>query len=140
MTLQTRDALTTTINTNIPTNTAGGVTATNHRAVEENLADGIWQRLVTAIDDTDSPYTADPDTEQIIIADSTSGTITINLPAAGSSTNKLYTVKHVGGANNVVLDGNASETIDGATTHTLSTQYEVVSIVCDGTEWWIISN
>ena len=39
--------------------------------------------------------------------------------------------------NTVTIDGNASETIDGATTKTLVTQYASYTIQCDSTTWWV---
>lgn len=100
-----------------------------------NLQEG--ETTVTSIDDTDSPYTA-LGTDNVILADDTSGSITINLPAAASSTGKIYYVKKLSASNSVTVDGADSETIDGATTQVLSTQYDALAIVCDGTGWYII--
>ena len=38
----------------------------------------------------------------------------------------------------ITLDGNSSETIDGAATFVLSTQYESVTIISNGTGWYIL--
>jgi hypothetical protein len=139
MTLQSKTALEATIAANLADNTEGDITPTLHRAVENNIADGIWGLVSTAIDDTDSPYTLDVDVTQVLVTDSTSGAITVNLPAVASSSGRWITVKHVGSANSTTLDGNASETIDGATTKVLSTQYDFVKLFCDGSVWHIIS-
>jgi hypothetical protein len=37
--------------------------------------------------------------------------------------------------NNITVDANASETIDGALTLVLNTDYECVTLVSDGTNW-----
>ncbi len=75
-----------------------------------------------------------------ILCNNTSGAININLPAASGCSGRIYVVKKVSGAgNNVVIDGNASENIDGATTRTLATQYESVMIQSDGSNWYILS-
>jgi hypothetical protein len=140
MTLQSYTNLSTTITTNLADNTTGGISASDHRTVENNLLDGIWKRVSSAIDNTDSPYTVNLSNTQILLADPTSGAITVNLPAVTSSTGAILTVKNIGTTNAVTLDGNASETIDGATTKALSTQYDVVTVFCDGTEWHIIAN
>jgi hypothetical protein len=140
MTLQSKTALSATVAANITDNTTGSNTPALHRTVENNIIDGIWSIVSVAIDDGNSPYTVDCDAVQLVIADSSSAGVTINLPAVASSANKYLTVKHVGSSNNVVLDGNGSETIDGATTHTLSTQYDVVRVYCDGSAWHVISN
>ena len=88
---------------------------------------------LTAIDDTDSPYSLGA-SDYRIQAQTGAGAITINLPAAASHTGRVIKVKRVG-ANNVVLDGNSSETIDGAATLTLDADYESVTLFCDGTGW-----
>lgn len=78
-------------------------------------------------------------THFVVLADATSGTITINLPAVSTLTGRRYTVKKIdGSANTVVLDGNGSETIDGATTQTLSGIYESLTIQNNGTAWFIV--
>ena len=76
--------------------------------------------------------------ESYYIVDATSGAVTVNLPAANTCTGRVYTVKKVDSSNNVTLDGNASETIDGSTTLPLTAQHEVVSVISDGTEWWVV--
>lgn len=66
--------------------------------------------------------------------------MTITLPAATADLDGLvYVVKKVDSSGNTVtIDGNGSETIDGATTKVLSAQYDTVSIVCDGSNWLVI--
>lgn len=66
---------------------------------------------------------------------------TIDLPAASGRDGVTYNIKKVsatGGGRNVVIDGNGAETIDGATTFTLNAQHESVTIVSDGSNWWIV--
>lgn len=64
---------------------------------------------------------------------------TITLPAASTSTGKVLTIKKTDStaANIITIDGNASETIDGATTQALTSQYESMKITCDGSNWQI---
>jgi hypothetical protein len=85
-------------------------------------------------------YTASV-SDYTILCNNTSGAITINLPAASGCTGRAYVIKKISGvSNNVVIDGNASETIDGATTRTLTLQYESVLIQSDGSNWFVLSN
>lgn len=78
-------------------------------------------------------------TDDVILCDCTSAGFTITLPAAASSEGVQLHIKKIDSSSNVLtIDGNASETIDGATTQTTSTQYDSFTIVCDGTEWWIL--
>lgn len=68
------------------------------------------------------------------------GAITISLPAASSAAGRVYVIKKISGLlNNVVIDPNASETIDGTLTRTLSLQYESVVIQSDGNNWFVLS-
>lgn len=67
-----------------------------------------------------------------------SATLTVNLPAAASNTGRVYNIKNIGAAATITIDPNASETIDGATTYTLTTQYQTVTIQCDGSNWFIL--
>jgi hypothetical protein len=74
-----------------------------------------------------------------------SGNVTITLPAAASVYNstddvgRIYTIKKIDtDANRVVIDGNGSETIDGAATAVITTQYESVTIQSDGSNWHIL--
>ena len=80
-------------------------------------------------------YTA---TNADYVIDCTSGSFTITLYAASGNAGRILIVKN-SGAGSITLDGNASETIDGSTTFSLLVQYDVVQIMCDGTNWKIIS-
>ena len=70
--------------------------------------------------------------------DCTSGSFTVTLYAASGNAGRILIVKN-SGAGSITLDGNASETIDGSTTFSLLVQYDAVQIMCDGTNWKIIS-
>lgn len=84
-------------------------------------------------------YTAGDNLESIILCDCTSNNVIVTLPAAAFSLNRLFQIKKTDSStNSVVIDGNASETIDGIATVSISTQYECITVVCDGTEWWIV--
>jgi hypothetical protein len=64
---------------------------------------------------------------------------TVTLPAAANMTGKELTIVKTDSSltNIITIDGNASETINGSLTTTLNTQYESVTIVCDGSNWFI---
>jgi hypothetical protein len=63
---------------------------------------------------------------------------TVTLPAAASNTDAVIVVKkYDAGAGNVIIDGNASETIDGDLTQTILSPLTSLTLHCDGTEWWI---
>ena len=67
------------------------------------------------------------------------GNSTIYLPAAASNTGVEFTIKKSdSNATSTTVDPNAAETVDGVTNYVLTEQYESITVVCDGTEWWII--
>lgn len=74
-----------------------------------------------------------------LYADATSGAITVNLPAVAGVLDRIYVIKRINsGANAVTLDASGSETIDGSTTQTLSTQYSFFTIQALAAGWMII--
>lgn len=84
-------------------------------------------------------YTADA-TDYLILVDATGGARTITLPKAETWAGFPLVVKKVdSSANAVTIDGNGSETIDGATTYALSEQYDSIEILSDGEGWQITS-
>ena len=109
-------------------------------ALENRIADylaggGATRGAIRTITATGSIVSGD----YAILANSTSGAITINLPTAAILAGRIFVFKRVNaGANNVVIDPAASETIDGAATYTLSAQWASVTIISDGTNWFII--
>ncbi len=78
-------------------------------------------------------------TEHVVFADATGGIITISLPKATENKGKVYIIKKIDvSVNDVVIDADGTETIDGALTNTLSAQFAFVKIISDGTQWFII--
>lgn len=85
--------------------------------------------------DSDSPYSVGTG-DDLILASAASAALAINLPAASGLTGRIVTVKATSVAGgNVTVNANGSETIDGAGTVTISTQYETCTVVCDGSNW-----
>ena len=75
----------------------------------------------------------------LIIADATGGAITMTLPPAALLSGRIYVFKRINsGANAVIVDPSGAETIDGAATYTLSAQWNSVTIMSNGTAWFII--
>lgn len=75
-----------------------------------------------------------------IILMNASASKTVTLPAASTAARKTLTIKKIDSslAVRITIDGNSAETIDGATTTTLATQYESVTLYCDGSNWHTI--
>lgn len=76
----------------------------------------------------------------VILVDSTGGAKTITLPSAvGNSLN--YYIKDWKGqasAKNITINTSLSQTIDGALTKLINTNYGSFNIVSDGSNWTII--
>ena len=67
------------------------------------------------------------------------GSYTVTLPAAASNTGKVYYIKNIDNdGDNINIDGNGSETINGATTYVLHSYNDGIRIVSDGTGWHVI--
>ena len=89
------------------------------------------------------PYTGQSATYAIKTSDylvnCTSGTFTATLPTAVGCTGKIYIIKN-SGAGAVTVATTSSQTIDGATTYSLGTQYKYVQVVSNGANWIITGN
>jgi hypothetical protein len=103
----------------------------------ESAIEGITGVSVVSKVFGDSPYAAADG--EVVVYNATGGASTVTLPAAASSANVKITVKKTdASANTVTVDANLSETIDGATTAVVGTQYTSLTFVCDGSAWHII--
>lgn len=95
----------------------------------------VWGALASKI----TTYTAAV-TDRILLADATAGAFAITLPAASAvAKGKEYTFKKTDSSvNAVTVTAAGTDTIDGAGTYALSTQYQTVTVVSDGaSKWWI---
>lgn len=80
--------------------------------------------------------------EHVVLADASTAAFTITLPTAVGTTPFLrFYIKKIDSAlaNLVTIDANASETIDGSLTITLSQRNESVLLQSDGSNWRIVS-
>lgn len=78
--------------------------------------------------------------ETIYLCDASGGAYTVTLPDVAKSVNQVYSfVKTDSTGNAVTVDGNGSQTINGSTTYALSSQYDAVQIVCNGTAWFVLA-
>lgn len=78
-------------------------------------------------------------TDHTIIVNPTAAAGTVTLPAAASSTGRIFVVKHANASqNSVTVDANGTELIDGAQTLVLTAR-QAAQIQCDGVAWFIIA-
>ena len=105
------------------------------RYTADEFVGGTFSTTSRAVTATTTATSAD----YLILADATLGAVTVNLPAAADNAGLTIIVKKTDASvNAVVLDPNASETIDGAATKSTTTQYARFVVVCDGSTWWVI--
>lgn len=84
-------------------------------------------------------YTATT-SDDVILVDTSGGAWTLTLYAASGNSGKvLRVIKTTSDTNALTIDGNASETINGFANIKLNYQFDEVTLVCDGTNWNIIS-
>jgi hypothetical protein len=86
---------------------------------------------------TDYTITTYTGVEEVFLI--TSGAnISINIPAASTvGAGYKYQIKNLG-AHTLTIDPNSSETIDTSATFAISTQYAAITIITDGSNWFII--
>ncbi len=90
-------------------------------------------------DDGDSPYSTLA-TDYVIGGDTSVDVLTIDLTSTTVTAGRTVIVKDVGGnagTNNITITTEGAETIDGAASFVINTNYESVSLVSDGTNWFI---
>lgn len=105
----------------------------NKKSVEHSALEAQFKK--THITVTSTSYTAAA-FKVIFVDDDTAGSaVTITLPAAASSTDEIYNVVKIGTTASVTVDGDGSEEINGATTYVLSSQWDAIEVMCDGTQW-----
>ena len=71
------------------------------------------------------------------------GAITLTLPAKSGNTGQVLIFKDMNGnanSNNITLDGNGGDTIDGSATYVINAIKESVTLTCDGINGWMITS
>lgn len=71
----------------------------------------------------------------VILADASGGAFTVTLPDPNEARDHRYTVVKVDATANVTVDG-GSGNINGSASVTLTTQYERIDVVSDGSNWF----
>tara|TARA_R110000744_G_scaffold377045_2_gene491756 strand:+ start:7215 stop:9263 length:2049 start_codon:yes stop_codon:yes gene_type:complete len=88
----------------------------------------------------DSPYGVAA-SDYIIGVNTTGGAVEVDLQAASSAgTGRMLVIKDVGGAaatNNITIDPNGSEKIDGQTSLVIAANSGSAMLFCDGSNWFI---
>ncbi|MGK5091237.1 tail fiber domain-containing protein, partial [Deltaproteobacteria bacterium TL4] len=75
----------------------------------------------------------------VILANTSAGAFTINFPTASGIAGRTYTIKLVTAGNNLTLDPANAETIDGASTRSMSSVGDLITVISDGANWLTVS-
>jgi hypothetical protein len=117
-------------------NTGDTLSGTLNVTSDITLGGGIKVHRTTV---ADAAYTAQH-ADYIIAYTSLSATRTVSLPAAATAgAGRVYIIKdESGGAatNNIVIDPSGAETIDAASTISITVNYGVLRIYCSGSNWF----
>lgn len=77
-------------------------------------------------------------TDSVVLVDCTAGAVTVTLPKAADCKGcELNFKKTDASANAMTVDGNGSETIDGAANVSTTTRYASYTVHSDGANWGI---
>jgi len=94
--------------------------------------------IATPIVTKTSAYTI-TEADSTILVDATSAAFTVTLPTAVGIAGRTYTIKKIDSSiNNVTLDANGTQTIDGSLSYTLLGQWKAVQVQSDGANWVVI--
>lgn len=120
-------------------------TAEYNRQSYNNVLQSVEQQINRAADGYLFPvmpitasYTVNYN-DGVILADATAGAITVTLKPANEMTQKrIVIIKTDASGNAVTIDGNGSETINGAATNVLAAQYNKVELAAYNGAWYIV--
>lgn len=92
---------------------------------------------VASISHSDTPYNLT--NKYVVLSNASAGGIIVNLLDATICDGRTHVIKKTdSSANTVTVQASGSQTIDGSNTYVLTTQYESITIVTDGANWFII--
>jgi hypothetical protein len=76
--------------------------------------------------------------DEVVLANASGGALTLTLPSAAGNTN-LYDLKKTDASvNTVTIATTGGQTIDGSSSAVIKVQYVSISVVSDGSNWYII--
>ena len=81
------------------------------------------------------------DDDEVILADGTSAAVDVTLPPVADMVSRSYTIIRIDSPGNVVRvlpDSTGSPTISGAAEYALVMQWEAVSIISDGSNYYVV--
>ena len=117
------------------TNGTGSVRVKDLGITTGKLANGAVTEAKRSRTVASTSVSVNPVTADVNLCTAGSGGITLTLPSASGNTGKIIYIKKIdAGAGNVIISG----TIDGGSQKILYYQYESMTVVSNGTSWYII--
>ena len=114
-------------------NTAGA------EAISATFQDGVGLKLNGVIAPSYIAKTANFTATSLTSTIDCTNTITITLPTAVGNSGRFHTIKN-SGTGVITIATTSSQTIDGAATQSLATQWSKITVQSTGANWIIISN
>lgn len=131
------------VTTNTVTNAIsanGGTSAISRASDGTNILEGVPAFVanfgfVTAIDETDSPYSLDLSNTDVLQVETNTSTVTVALPSLADITPGggvfIQDISYNANTNNITVNRDGSDTVDNATSLTISTNGESVYLKAD---------
>lgn len=111
------------------------VTATTATPTATGVTTSYYPVIASSVSSSAASTVTLTTTDGIKTLELTGTTQTVNLPACASNTGRDLDIKKTSATGTATIDPNAAETIDGASTLALATQYDHARLTCDGTNW-----
>ncbi len=97
-----------------------------------------WGQMILATATKTSNYTITA-SDTVILADASGGNVAITLPLASIASGYRFCIKKTDSSSNTVsIDRSGSDTIDGSTSASISVPYVSITVVSNGSDWFII--
>lgn len=118
----------------------GELYAKNDSGTESQVSNQTTGSGIISVASKTATYTANT-TDDLLLVGASSASWTLSLFTAVGNTGKILRIKRTDNtiANDVTIDPNSTETIDGATSYKLDLQNQEIQIVSDGSNWVILN-
>jgi hypothetical protein len=108
------------------------------QSIKAYVDDSIGAPAALTVESETASFTAS--TGNLYLVDTSAGDVTATLDTASGESGKEISFKITDNTNDLILDGNGSETIDGSTTITRDNLDTTYTIVSDGSNWQLKSD